>query len=836
MVSTPTRPLRPFAWAVLISVSAFIALFYLSFLSMSEREHELLHISVQQDSLLLSVFHMMRDLEGRILGPAEAEARMDVAWSAFDSLLDVHDISLSARAEETVGAFRGYGQSLLRDPSVADHGYRYDALLNVEQALGNHITELVAEENRDFQQSINVWAGLSMVIVAAGFWFTLWLASARTRELAAYNRLSSILQLTEDPIVIYDGEGRTVFTNPAFQNRFPAAGASDLRRADRFRYLDTPADGLRSETLWAGMMKGLASASAWNANVAITVSGREVHYSLYAIGKRDDRHELDEIIVTHSDRSDVNRLRAKAKEAEDQYRSIVENSPDALVLLQAEEVVYANTSARELFGFKKSEQISELRFAELFGPAGKLAFHVPMEARHVGDQILSNAEFRATTKEGKLIDVEASASVVRWGDLLALQATFRDITERKSLEREQALWAWEQDALSEIDRRLVGIVDLKTILSSIIQQVLNLSRAHWAGILMYDDTARNICWRAMGGNVRTESEDVQFEVTPAIRALLSGSEPLVVQELKGQQNLNTATLPGLSGEGIISSAWFPLKVEDRQEGVLAVGFRSYHTFAEREMRLLVSLAEKTAIALANASLYENLLQREQELEVLSGARVDAQEAERRRIAREIHDGLGQILTAIKLNVEIMEDAPSVREEDRKKFDDVKGLLDSVMKEARQISYDLMPSVLEDFGLVPALQLLSEKFGEQSRVRVQFFSKGDIGRISQRKEIALYRIVQEALTNSVRHGEATQITLQVSLSDHILRLTIEDNGKGMEEAMQRMRRAQGGGIGLASMRERVNSFNGTLSIDSAPGKGTLIIVELPMEGTIEQAQT
>jgi signal transduction histidine kinase len=296
------------------------------------------------------------------------------------------------------------------------------------------------------------------------------------------------------------------------------------------------------------------------------------------------------------------------------------------------------------------------------------------------------------------------------------------------------------------------------------------------------------------------------------------------------------SLPGLKDENIISSVWLPLRVGTAQQGVMAVAYRSYHSFEEREMRLLTSLAEKTAIALANAKMYENLLEREHELKVLSGARVDAQESERRRIAREIHDGLGQILTAIKLNVEIMEDSPGLGAEDQKKIKDVKSLLDSVMKEAREISYNLMPSVLEDFGLSPALQLLSERFGAQTGIHVSYFSKTDIGRLDQQMEVALYRIVQEAMNNSVRHGEASQLTVQLSTTETELRMTIEDNGKGMDEAMPTLRRAQGGGIGLASMRERVNSFNGSLHIDSSVNKGTLVIVELPLVQSTEQEST
>jgi PAS domain S-box-containing protein len=481
-----------------------------------------------------------------------------------------------------------------------------------------------------------------------------------------------------------------------------------------------------------------------------------------------------------------------------------------------------------LFGFGERDDLTGPGFTDLFGSAGALAFDITLDGRTPGEEIMKGAEFRATTRKGRMIDVEASSTVVQWKGVLTLQVTFRDITDRKVLEREQALWAWEQDALREIDKRLVGIADLGRILEAIILQVTSLSRAPWAGIIMFSESRNLVRWRAMAGHMRPFDADRRYDVTPSLLALFSATAPMILQELGDGPKISLSTLPGLEGEELISSVWLPLNVGGRVEGALAVGYRSFHSFSEREMRLLSSLGEKTSIAIANSALYENLLERERDLEMLSGARIDAQEEERRRIAREIHDGLGQILTAIKLNVEILEDSAEIRKQDRETLADVKNLLDTVMKEARDISYNLMPSVLVDFGLAPALQLLGERFSGQSGVKVEFYGKSEGPRLDPRMEVALYRIVQESLTNAVRHGEAKLITVQLSRTGVQLRLTIEDNGKGMDEERARIRRNEGGGIGLASMRERVSSFNGTITIDSSPGKGTLIIVDLPLE--------
>ncbi|MBI3577916.1 MAG: sensor histidine kinase [Ignavibacteriales bacterium] len=248
------------------------------------------------------------------------------------------------------------------------------------------------------------------------------------------------------------------------------------------------------------------------------------------------------------------------------------------------------------------------------------------------------------------------------------------------------------------------------------------------------------------------------------------------------------------------------------------------------------MAEKSSIALANAQLYDNLLSRERDLELLSGARVKAQEEERRRIAREIHDSLGQLLTAIKFNVEIFEDVANLQGNDeRQRIDDIKSLLDNAMNEAREISYNLMPSVLVDFGLTPALQLLCEQFSKRDNLRIVFHSNGVDKRLDPTMEIGLYRIAQEALNNVAKHADAQEANVQLIGDSQTIRLTIDDNGKGFY--VTRLDVGKGGrhGMGLVSMRERAASFNGVFTLDSKLGRGTEIIVEIPLTNVTDDGQ-
>lgn len=226
---------------------------------------------------------------------------------------------------------------------------------------------------------------------------------------------------------------------------------------------------------------------------------------------------------------------------------------------------------------------------------------------------------------------------------------------------------------------------------------------------------------------------------------------------------------------------------------------------------------------------EETLQQMKAQKARAAAILETQEEERRRMARELHDGLGQMLAAVKLNLEILEDDlkfPS--EDDRRRFGDVKSMLATIMMETRRMSHDLMPSVLYDFGLSPALHILADQLASTSPVRVQVYVHGIPERLEPSLEVGLYRIVQEALSNIVKHAQATEATVQLIRDDGRIVLTIEDNGCGFDlPGLDEVHHA--GGIGITNMRERAERMGGLFSIESHPGDGTEIVVTIPTEG-------
>lgn len=203
--------------------------------------------------------------------------------------------------------------------------------------------------------------------------------------------------------------------------------------------------------------------------------------------------------------------------------------------------------------------------------------------------------------------------------------------------------------------------------------------------------------------------------------------------------------------------------------------------------------------------------------------IEVQESERRAIARELHDDLGQLLTGIRLAI-----AGRASSRGGPRPTRAIALIDEAIAHLRSLATDLRPAVLDDFGLVPALKWFMERQAEGGCFTVHAdFAGVKTERLPAALETTCYRLVQETFTNIVRHSGALRVRVAVSCSEHCLAVVIHDDGKGFDVRAARTRAAAGGRLGLISMAERVALVGGELSIESAPGRGTTVRAELPL---------
>ena len=266
--------------------------------------------------------------------------------------------------------------------------------------------------------------------------------------------------------------------------------------------------------------------------------------------------------------------------------------------------------------------------------------------------------------------------------------------------------------------------------------------------------------------------------------------------------------------GARTGLYVPLVLRGAAIGVLVAHDKlgSDQRFDSADLRLAEQFADRAAIAVD--------LSRRVARDAL-GRVVAGQEVERRRLARELHDETGQALTSILLALRAVEEAGS-GEGLQKSVSDVRELVVATLQDVRRLAVQLRPAALDDFGLVPALERLVQTYSETTGIAVELEAGLGEHRLPAELETTLYRIVQEALTNIVKHADATKVSVLLVRREGSVTAVIEDDGRGFDPRNTREDR-----LGLLGMRERAELHDGRLKIEAAEGSGTTLVVEVPL---------
>ena len=242
-----------------------------------------------------------------------------------------------------------------------------------------------------------------------------------------------------------------------------------------------------------------------------------------------------------------------------------------------------------------------------------------------------------------------------------------------------------------------------------------------------------------------------------------------------------------------------------------------------------SLRHAARLERETAAQYKEVMRAKSEMEQLSARLLELEEEGRRRLSRELHDEIGQTLAVLEIEIShaqslTSDDQPAIRDRLRRARD----LAGKTVQTVRDISLLLRPALLDDLGLVPALQWLLEDFERRSGVACEFSEDGVQELLPDSVKTCVYRVVQEALHNCEKHAEASQVHVAVRQSPNQIRVEMEDNGRGLELNTKGMP-GRNAGLGILGMRERAARVGGELTLESAPGKGTRICLRIPLAG-------
>ncbi len=309
---------------------------------------------------------------------------------------------------------------------------------------------------------------------------------------------------------------------------------------------------------------------------------------------------------------------------------------------------------------------------------------------------------------------------------------------------------------------------------------------------------------------------------PAAPTVVAG-RPHIVPDLAAE--LQSPIVQKIHADGFRSVVCLPLRGSEKVLGMLTLTWRKLDGGNAGQLPLLNQIADAVALATEKSRLFEEVRAGHERLEALSHRLLEVQEAERQHIARELHDEIGQALTALKLSLARMSGAAADGNAGR--LSDTRRQVNELLARVRNLALDLRPAMLDDLGLLPALLWLFERYAAQTRVQVSFEHRGLARRFIPEVETAAYRIVQEALTNVARHAHVRQVTVRAWIDPGTLCVQIIDQGSGFDaEAPVNA----GVTSGVTGMRERAGLLGGHLTVESAPGKGTRVSAELPLDET------
>lgn len=295
--------------------------------------------------------------------------------------------------------------------------------------------------------------------------------------------------------------------------------------------------------------------------------------------------------------------------------------------------------------------------------------------------------------------------------------------------------------------------------------------------------------------------------------------------------LSTQTSPGrctiLEAGGFYEHIGVPLVAKGRALGVMNLAARGPREFSREELDILGAVGSQIGVAIENARLWEELLRKQEVQHQLLNSIIGAQEDERKRIARELHDDTSQVLTSIVLGLEGLEGEKCLTEEAREKAGRLRVVTSRALEEVHHLALELRPSALDDAGLVPGITRYLREYAQRNGQEVDFRSTGTDGlRLLPAAETAVFRIVQEALTNVARHAHARGVSVLLERRGPNLVTVVEDDGCGFQTDV-----VSSGPLnerlGIAGMSERAALVGGRLTIESQPGQGTTVFVTVPL---------
>lgn len=518
------------------------------------------------------------------------------------------------------------------------------------------------------------------------------------------------------------------------------------------------------------------------------------------------------------------------QESEERFRKLVESMDDVVFTMNRDD------KAVQIYEKKRSPAEAD----SSFNPNAQTA----LSKAYLEDQLKKSedlldrsfkgesTQYEWTTRQNDTISHFIATLSPIYNDqnqIVGVVGVSKDITHQKKLEQDLRKRVDELAGLYYISQKLLNQYDVLEIQKEICQLAIDQLGMEAAWIVLPSPAGSKL--------VPSASSRINLEGLSEIPLYPGPTQtPHPAASAFADKEMRIAPLAGLIGPNSIfeqtdgkALAAIPLTLGDEVLAVLLLVMKDERSIGDENMDLIRAYTNLSSVAFQNGSLFNQVLMGRERLQAVSKRLVEVQEEERRKIALELHDEIGQILTSLRFTVDLIRNLPAEKIEGQ--IAAALEMVNDLISRIRQMSLDLRPSMLDDLGIIPTLIWFIDRYTGQTGIRIAFTHSNLAGRrFAANIEIAVYRVVQEALTNAARYAGVSSVTVRLWCNENLLGIQVEDEGVGFD--VDRSLASQKS-IGLVGMGERIKSLGGQFHVVSELGEGTSVTAEIPLRGYLER---
>jgi len=526
-------------------------------------------------------------------------------------------------------------------------------------------------------------------------------------------------------------------------------------------------------------------------------------------------------------------------------QGVMDGIEDKLFVINKEyRVSFANLAMRQVlpenkpFIGKRCYEIFEGRNSPCRSPLWKCPLMKVLQSGDPTVIISPDPALNTETVSNRYIKIILYPLKDNQGNINAFAELRKDVTAERELENQILRRHHHLHALNRISSATSGLWDLDAILNIALDTVLEIINATTGGVLLFHGQTQKLSYRVYRGLSAKYVEQMEMSLGEGIAGKVAETgEPIVLENISREPR---AAHPDLvSTEGLGGFISVPLKAKDRVLGVMNIASHVPGKFSADDMFLLNSIGCQLGTAIEQARLYQRLEMGKERYQTLLQHALTAQEEERKRIARELHDETSQALTSLTLNLQAaitkaetdgVEDADFIG-----RLRKIQSLAVHTQNEISKLMKELRPTLLDELGLPAAISRYAKDSLESLGTKVFTEFEGVEERLPTEVEVTLFRIAQGTVGNILEHAEAKNVSISLECNASECVLEVKDDGKGFD--VNKITRVDKGGrgAGLFTMKERARLIGGACNIRSQPGKGTRIAVKIPLRGFMTDAE-